>query len=132
MWVRIEKRREQKGARGRRKGSLTMDAFPKEGKRGPPPNTKLPTVHTFPSTPPTSRRLACRICWTVRPEGMGAARLQDCETRRDYYCSMSALDMFGWSVVWRLPSNDFCTSIASAGGISIASHQRKGGGKAHR
>ncbi|PMD21892.1 hypothetical protein NA56DRAFT_658390 [Hyaloscypha hepaticicola] len=54
-----------------------MDAFPKEGKRGPPPNTKLPTVHTFPSTPPTSRRLACRICWTVRPEGMGAARLQD-------------------------------------------------------
>lgn len=84
MWVRIEKRREQKGARGRRKGSLTMDAFPKEGKRGPPPNTKLPTVHTFPSTPPTSRRLACRICWTVRPEGMGAARLQDCETRRDY------------------------------------------------
>lgn len=47
MWVRIEKRREQKGAKGRRKGSLTMDAFPKEGKRGPPPNTKLPTVHTF-------------------------------------------------------------------------------------
>jgi hypothetical protein len=97
-----EDRKEERVERSesRRKGSLTRDAFPKQGKR------RLSSQHqaahrstNFPSTPPTSRMLACRFCWTVRPEGMGAAGLQDCETRRDYYCSMSVLDMFGWSLV---------------------------------
>jgi hypothetical protein len=79
MWVRIERGEEQKGARGRRKGSLTLGALPKRASVGLDPSTKLPT--TSPTPPSATAALLLLLCETglCGREGsghsMGAARL---------------------------------------------------------
>jgi hypothetical protein len=73
MWVRIERGEEQKGARGRRKGSLTRGVLPKRASVGLAPNTKLPT-NSLPPLPPREcgPAAAAMLDWTVRPGGLRA------------------------------------------------------------